>query len=140
MTTDATVVAFEPAPPNLFVLTSTLLALPATLRRRVWLFPIGMGDAAMESTIYVDVANRGNSVVGVKFQEQEGRNYLPPLPISVERLDDIMNTSKIPSRDLANRRGGISSIKIDVQGFECGADRNIFHSKSIWIYQEYPYP
>jgi FkbM family methyltransferase len=128
LTTDATVVAFEPAPTNLFVLTSTLLALPATLRRRVWLFPIGLGDTAMESTINVDSTNRGNSVVGVKVQEAEGRNYLPPLPISVERLDDVIDVTKIPARDLANRRGGISLIKIDVQGFECGVVRGMLPS------------
>jgi FkbM family methyltransferase len=128
LTTKATIVAFEPAPTNLFILTSTLLALPASLRDRVFLFPIGVGDAAMQSTINVARDNRGNSVIGREIRDLPGQEFLPPMPISVERLDVILDVTKIPPRNLTQRSGGISSMKIDVQGYECGVVRGMLPS------------
>jgi hypothetical protein len=63
MHTDARIIAFEPAPANLFCLTSTLLKLPEEYRARVALFPIGAGDANIESVIYAKSDNHGHSVV-----------------------------------------------------------------------------
>ena len=64
MHTDANIVAWEPAPKNLFVLTSTLMQLEEKYRKRVALFPIGAGDVDMASVIYAKVDNMGHSVVG----------------------------------------------------------------------------
>jgi hypothetical protein len=64
MHTDANIVAWEPAPKNLFVLTSTLMQLEEKYRKRVALFPVGAGDVDMASVIYAKVDNMGHSVVG----------------------------------------------------------------------------
>lgn len=43
-TTQASIIAFEPNPANLFRLTSTLLNFPQRLKDRVTLFPVALGD------------------------------------------------------------------------------------------------
>jgi FkbM family methyltransferase len=125
LTTNATIVAFEPAPTNLFILTSTLRALPMSLRDRVVLFPIGLGDKDMQSTISVSRDNRGNSVVGQEIRDFPSQEFLPPMPISIERLDSVLDVKSLPTRDLVRRSGGISSMKIDVQGHECSVVRGM---------------
>lgn len=110
LSTDATIVAFEPDPRNLFVLTTTLMALPSETRSRVHLFPLALGASPGRSTIHVAANNRGNSIVSqsVKDQGQPGQQFLEPMPISIERLDDIL----APDQNVA-------VMKMDAQGYEC---------------------
>jgi FkbM family methyltransferase len=92
LTTDASVVAFEPSPPNLFRLTSTLLSLPRHVRNRVALFPVALGDATGTVSIMANPRNSGNTQVrrsdgekGVDGASQETRD------IPVERIDDLLS-------------------------------------------------
>jgi FkbM family methyltransferase len=125
LTTNAKIVAFEPAPSNLFCLTSTLSALPPNLRDRVFLFPIGAGDAPIQSTIHVARDNRGNSVIGREIRDFPSQEFLPPMPISVERIDSVLDVTKLPLRNSEKPGGGVSSMKIDVQGYECSVVRGM---------------
>lgn len=92
LTTDASVVAFEPSPPNLFRLTSTLLDLPRHVRDRVALFPVALGEATGTVSIMANPSNSGNTQVrrsdgetGVDGASQETRD------IPVERIDDLLS-------------------------------------------------
>ena len=110
--TEANIIAFEPAPKNLFALTSTVLQLEPQYRSRVALFPIGAGDVDMSSIIYSKTDNMGHSVVGKPVSDDPTRQntFLPPEKIEVRRIDGLFN----PKIEIA-------LFKLDVEGFECKA-------------------
>jgi FkbM family methyltransferase len=107
--TDARIIAFEPNPKNLFFLTATLSKLDKELRNRVTLFPVALGENTGSSTINMAIGNYGNSVVSKIVKDGVGQQFLPPIPIQVEKLDDLLDTSHI--------NAGL--MKLDAQGFEC---------------------
>jgi FkbM family methyltransferase len=123
-TTDATVVAFEPNPKNLFRLTSTLMNLPEEMKSRVTLFPVALGsEPSGTATIVADPRNAGNTQVvraaaaasatastspGGDHEKGVTGATVATHNIPVERMDDLF--SKALRVDL---------LKLDVQGFEC---------------------
>lgn len=126
LSTNATIVAFEPDPRNLAQLTSTLMAMDTSYRNRIALFPIALGASQGNSTINQASDNRGNAVVGKLVKDVEGQQFLPPIPILVETLDSIF--------DFTND-WTVPLIKMDVQGYECyvveGAKKVLEHTKTI---------
>lgn len=99
MHTTANIVAFEPAPANLFCLSSTFLKLPAKYQVRVALMPVAAGSTDATSTIYAAHRNHGHSVVGRPVSDGGGHEggtpntFFDPLPIQVRRVDHILNPS-----------------------------------------------
>ena len=81
--TNATVVAFEPNPSNLFYLQSSLLRLAPQLQARVRVYPLGIGNTAAQLTIYEEHRNAGSSQIG--NPKWGGRKRT----VQVERLDDV---------------------------------------------------
>jgi len=108
LTTNATILAFEPHPYNLFVMTSTFMALDAELRNRIHLFPIALGAESSQSTIHMASDNRGHAVVSKVIRINNKATFLPPMNIRVEPLDSIIKESTV-----------VHLIKMDAQGFEC---------------------
>jgi FkbM family methyltransferase len=108
LTTNATIAAFEPHPYNLFVMTSTFMELEESLRNRIHLFPIALGAESSESTIHMASDNRGHAVVSKVIRINRRASFLPPIPIRVEPLDDILKDSTT-----------VHLMKMDAQGFEC---------------------
>lgn len=110
LSTNATILAFEPDPRNLFVLTSTLMKLDSGTLERVNLFPIALGAESGNSTIHVAATNRGNAIVSQAINDSGNprQQFLEPMPIQIERVDDILGPNY-----------SISLIKMDAQGFEC---------------------
>jgi FkbM family methyltransferase len=92
-TTDATVVAFEPSPKNLFRLTSTLLSLPEEMKNRVTLYPVALGDRPATAAIMASPKNAGNTQVK-RANEDQGRDgaNVETHDIPVERLDDLLSS------------------------------------------------
>jgi FkbM family methyltransferase len=126
LSTNATIVAFEPDPRNLALLTSTLMAIDSSYRNRIALFPIALGATKGNSTINQAANNRGNSVVGKVVKDYDGQDFLPPISIQVETLDSIFESTK----DL-----DVFLMKMDVQGFECyvvdGGRKVLSHTTTI---------
>lgn len=93
-TTDASVVAFEPSPKNLFRLTSTLLSLPEEMKNRVTLYPVALGDRPATAAIMADPKNAGNTQVK-RSDEDQGRDgaNVETHDIPVERLDDLLSSA-----------------------------------------------
>jgi FkbM family methyltransferase len=91
-TTDASVIAFEPSPKNLFRLTSTLLSLPEEMKNRVTLFPVALGDRPATAAIMANPSNAGNTQVK-RSDEDQGRDgaNVETHDIPVERLDDLLS-------------------------------------------------
>ena len=137
LTSNATIAAFEPDPRNLFHLTSTLARLPPHLRQRVYVLPVALGAEALSSeTIHVASDNRGNAAIGQGIQDQVDPNqqFLEPLPIVVERMDDLlkvevaaMNSNNITDNN--NMNSPIRLVKMDAQGYEC----NIVQGASTFL-------
>jgi FkbM family methyltransferase len=111
------VVAFEPNPKNLFCLTTTLMRLPLKLRRRVILFPVALGAEMANSTIHMSIGNYGNSVVSKEI-EVDNLKYLEPVPIQVEVMDDLIDSSE-------EQVFQVGVMKMDIQGYECYAMRGM---------------
>jgi len=59
LSTNASIVAFEPHPRNLYNLKKTVSLLDETYQNRLALFPVGPGNASMTSTIYSGSDNLG---------------------------------------------------------------------------------
>lgn len=81
------IVAFEPAPRNLFCLTQTILKLPPRYRDRVALFPVAAGNADGTSQIFAAERNHGHSVVGQPVRELRAQ----PLSPGISILDDAVH-------------------------------------------------
>jgi FkbM family methyltransferase len=129
-TTNAMIVAFEPDPRNQFYLTSTLAKLSSDEKERIHLFPIALGQERGNSTIHVAKHNRGNAVVGHPVPDFPGQEFLSPMHIHIESLDDIIADNVM-----------IDFLKMDAQGFECnilrGMPRTLNRTKQIWYELEY---
>lgn len=108
LTTNATIVAFEPHPYNLFVMTSTFMQLEESLRNRIHLFPIALGAESSESTIHMASDNRGHAVVSKAIRINRRASFLAPMAIRVEPLDNIMKETAT-----------VHLMKMDAQGM-CG--------------------
>lgn len=61
LSTNASIIAFEPHPMNLFNMKKTISLLDETYQNRITLFPLGLGNASEASTIYSATGNMGNS-------------------------------------------------------------------------------
>jgi hypothetical protein len=61
LSTNASIVAFEPHPRNLYNIKKTVSLLDETYQNRLALFPVGLGNASITSTIYSGSDNLGNS-------------------------------------------------------------------------------
>ena len=126
LTTNATILAFEPHPYNLFVMTSTFMKLEEKYRKRIHLFPIALGAESSESTIHMASDNRGHAVVSKVIRINKKATFLPPMPIRVEPLDSIVKDSAT-----------IHLIKMDAQGFECyifeGMKRVLQHTRTVFF-------
>lgn len=111
LSTNATIVAFEPHPMNVFNLKSTVSRLDESTKRRLHLFPIGLGKKEDTLTIQSDHRNMGNSMID-KYMPDGGNHAdeARQFDISVERLDDILDPKRLSQ---------VRLTKIDVQGFEC---------------------
>ena len=116
--TNATVLAFEPSPLNLFHLTNSLyrtgLSNPL-LASRVVVFPIAVGDRNGPDTIFVAKGNVGNSVVTERVRDHASQDMSLSYPIEVRKLDFVLSAQSF------TRSYSISMLKVDVQGFECRA-------------------
>ena len=112
--TNATILAFEPSPLNLFHLTQTLykstLGNPL-LASRVAVFPIAVGDENKPDSIFVAKGNAGNSVVHQTVRDHASQDMSLSYPIVVRTLDSVLSTG--------THSWSISIMKVDVQGFEC---------------------
>lgn len=117
--TDAKIVVFEPHPHNLAQITTTIMGQPEQVRKRVIIFPVGVGDVTSNFAMHMNAVNRGYSVVGADLQATvenpsltfSDSYFLSAVPIFVERLDDIFNMDEVV----------IPLLKIDIEGFECKA-------------------
>ena len=109
MMTNATILAFEPNPANLFYLCSSLVQMPRELQSRVYVFPYGVGDRAAHLTLWQQQGNAGASQL--ENPTFGGTRHV----VSVVRLDDAF----------PNGLPGVRLVKLDVQGFECRALRGM---------------
>tara|TARA_B100001057_G_scaffold398878_1_gene409639 strand:- start:270 stop:1190 length:921 start_codon:yes stop_codon:yes gene_type:complete len=114
--TNATVLAFEPSPLNLYHLTESLVRTSrkhTSLVQRVVVFPIGIGDARQTQTIFVAKGNAGNSVINRKVRDHSSQDMSLSYRVVVSTLDSVLSAHTFMTRS------AISIAKIDVQGFEC---------------------
>ena len=135
LSTNATIVAAEPHPRNLFALHSTMAKLPAQYQARVALFPIALGHERGISKIYAAQGNMGNAVVGKIIRDNDQQVFAKEEQhdIAIERLDTILSAPPGPTKNNVLttspfRRQGrhnvpadytIPVMKMDAQGFEC---------------------
>ena len=105
---------FEPNPANLFCLTSTLLQFPEAQRKRVTVYPFALGELAEGLQIFGAKHNMGNSVVGKIIQDGPGQEFNAPVPIRVDRYDDVIGPEV-----------RVALMKMDAQGFECNVMRGM---------------
>ena len=61
LSTNASIIAFEPHPMNLFNIKKTISLLGERYQNRLTLFPLGLGNSSEASTIYSENGNMGNS-------------------------------------------------------------------------------
>ena len=61
LSTNASIIAFEPHPMNLYNIKKTVSLLGKSYQDRLTLFPLGLGNASVTSTIYSATGNMGNS-------------------------------------------------------------------------------
>lgn len=105
LATEAKIIIFEPNARNLFYMTSSLLVLDETLRSRVTLFPIALGQTS-RTYQFVPTNNRGNNTTFTQNDLSEEKSL--PNVVYVEPLDAILRNS---SR--------ISLLRISTGGSEC---------------------
>lgn len=116
------IVAFEPVPDNQFCLTSTLMAMPAEMRERVFFYPIALGsgrshgNAPSKAYMFSQGDNMGNSVVHKMPKEEGRRDYRGPFEVVVEPLDQVV---KLHHQNSGNEFSNIPVVKVDGMGFEC---------------------
>eukprot|EP00591_Stephanopyxis_turris_P005672 CAMPEP_0195507144 /NCGR_PEP_ID=MMETSP0794_2-20130614/644_1 /TAXON_ID=515487 /ORGANISM="Stephanopyxis turris, Strain CCMP 815" /LENGTH=379 /DNA_ID=CAMNT_0040633723 /DNA_START=269 /DNA_END=1408 /DNA_ORIENTATION=+ len=110
-TTNANIVAFEPHPSHLFLLTTTLLSLDESFRNRVSLFPFALGRAkAAGSVLHTAIENEGNSVLGPLPTDKNDENLYDSVTVNVERLDSMFD--KVDDLNIA-------LMNMNVLGSEC---------------------
>lgn len=109
MTTNASIVAFEPNPLNRYCLMSTMKRMDKEYQDRLLLYPVALGARQSTQLIYSVENNMGNSVVGKVIKDQEYQKANAPLVVHVERAADIL-TPDGPD---------IALMKLDAQGYEC---------------------
>ena len=61
LSTNATILAFEPHPMNVYNIKKTVSQLDKSFQNRLMLFPIGLGESTDQSTIHSATGNMGNS-------------------------------------------------------------------------------
>jgi hypothetical protein len=66
--TVAGVLVFEPHPVNVFRMTATLLTFPMSLRKKVVVYPVGLGDVSRVVGISVGTGNMGDSTIEMGSQ------------------------------------------------------------------------
>lgn len=108
--TNASIIAFEPHPMNIFNMKKSVSKLDPSYQDRIKLIPIGLGSEKSEPTIFSATGNMGNSVVGKVIKDWKPQKFDEKLQftIHVERLDSILNS------DI-----DVRLMKLDAQGFEC---------------------
>lgn len=113
LSTNASIIAFEPHPNNLLCLKETISKLEPELQSRIVLMPVALGMVQGTSTIYSASNNMGNSVVGKIIKDYDSQEFdeSNQHTIPVERLDSIFKN------DLMDVE--IKLLKLDAQGFEC---------------------
>lgn len=109
--TNASIIAFEPHPMNVFNLKKTISEMDPSYQDRIKLIPIGLGNEKSTPTIFAADNNMGNSVVGTVIKDFENQQFGKKFQftINVERLDSILNTDDLD----------IKLVKMDAQGYEC---------------------
>ena len=110
---NASMLLFEPNPLNFFHLTSSLKWAYEAGRlsaARVVAFPLGAGSPALETTMYEQAGNTGNSIVGAMVGSKS-RNFIR---IHVRPLDAIFPHGL-----------HVELMKVDVQGYECEVFRGM---------------
>jgi FkbM family methyltransferase len=114
MSTKAKIIAFEPHPMNVFNIKKTVSKLGKEYQDRLLLFPVGLGDAKGNITIFSGHDNMGNSNLGVQVKDWGSQQFKDHLQFTVfvERLDELLDASAIDK---------IRFVKMDCQGFECKA-------------------
>jgi FkbM family methyltransferase len=114
LSTNATIIAFEPHPMNVYNIKKSLSKLGKEYQDRLLLFPIGLGSSQLSSTIYSGHDNMGNSQIGKSVKDWGSQKFDKRLQfeVFVERLDSVLDESKIKE---------IRFVKMDCQGFECNA-------------------
>lgn len=134
LSTSAKLVVFEPSPMNLFHLTSTLLyaSAAATGRKgaptpsarigvdvgvglpgRVVVYPLGASAAPGTASLFADLENSGNSVVGtMALSSRKVRRF----NVTLRPLDALFP---------AHARLCVPLVKLDAQGFECAVLRGM---------------
>ena len=108
--TNATIIAFEPHPINLFALKQTISKLDSSIQNRLTLVPVGLGLEHATSTIFSANDNMGNSIIGTIIKDHDKQEFDKKLQfqVPVERLDSILNSGL-----------SVKLMKMDAQGFEC---------------------
>mmetsp|Transcript_11894 Transcript_11894/g.25346 ORF Transcript_11894/g.25346 Transcript_11894/m.25346 type:complete len:346 (+) Transcript_11894:131-1168(+) len=111
LSTNATIIAFEPHPMNLFNLKKTVSKMDKSYQDRLMLFPVGLGGMGGTQTIFSAHNNMGNSVIGKAIGDTDEQKFdeTRQFTINVERLDSILDEDNIK----------IKLMKMDAQGFEC---------------------
>jgi len=118
-----TIIAFEPSEKNLWYLTGTFLANP-DYASKVQLYPVGLGNQAVDLPIFAQPGNAGHSVLGKPVAELGSDLPQKVGTIHVRLLDDIIRPP-YPKVRLA---------KIDVEGFETNVlrgGRELFSSGAV---------
>lgn len=109
---NATVIAFEPSPANLFYLTSTLAALKERrpeLARRVTIFPLAASDIRDTMQIVVGAYNAGHSMI-VSNKDLKNNAGSRRYQVEARALDKILPASL-----------KVAIMKVDIEGHECRA-------------------
>jgi len=111
LSTDAPIIAFEPNPKNIFVLTQTISRMEKSYQERIVIVPVALGDEKGSNKMYAASNNMGNSVVGkvIKDFHKQQFSQNDVFDIHVERLDDILEPAG----------PDIGLVKMDAQGYEC---------------------
>jgi len=108
--TNATIIAFEPHPMNVFNLKQTVMGLDKEYQDRLKLFPIGLGNTTETNIIYSARNNMGNSVVGKIIKDEQSQHFDENLQfqIYVEEMSNVLSST-----------ADVKLMKMDAQGFEC---------------------
>ena len=121
LTTDAKILAFEPNPDNLFYLTTSLMALSPSLRNRVYLYPVALGDHSSSSSSSSSITHNNKDSQRMFQRNSSLRTH--SAHFVMERLDQIID---INSPTLHNKGEilkeapmSIPLVKINTEGYEC---------------------